>query len=185
MEADAPGNISLGRDRYVARIREKVYPVYFLQDGSTVQIGERSFRLDIAVVDKGSFSLLLDDASHEIVLVGLAEDNGVKQFGITVNGEPFSVSIEDQRAHIWKVASGGMSAKSSTQNIKAPMPGKVMLVNVNEGQRIDIGHGVCVLEAMKMENEIKSPVVGVVSGLHIWPGKSVEKGEILISIEPG
>jgi biotin carboxyl carrier protein len=74
------------------------------------------------------------------------------------------------------------SASSTGQKVTAPMPGKVVRIEVAEGDTIKAGTGLIVLEAMKMENEIKSGASGSVTKIHVSVGKAVEKGEILISI---
>jgi biotin carboxyl carrier protein len=66
--------------------------------------------------------------------------------------------------------------------VRAPMPGLIVRVEVEAGQLIRVGQGLVVLEAMKMENEIKALSAGKVADVHVTPGKAVEKGELLISL---
>ena len=78
-----------------------------------------------------------------------------------------------------------MNLKSKKSNklkeLRAPMPGLVRQVNVQEGDEVDSGDFLFILEAMKMENVLKSPVNGIVSELFVKPGESVEKNQILLS----
>jgi biotin carboxyl carrier protein len=64
------------------------------------------------------------------------------------------------------------------------MPGLVLRVQVEPGQRVAEGGGLVVLEAMKMENELKSPATGVVKAVRVSPGEAVEKGQVLVEFEP-
>jgi biotin carboxyl carrier protein len=78
-----------------------------------------------------------------------------------------------------------MNLKSKKSNqlkeLRAPMPGLVRQVNVQVGDQVDSGDALFILEAMKMENVLKSPVNGLVSDLFVKPGESVEKNQILLS----
>lgn len=64
------------------------------------------------------------------------------------------------------------------------MPGLVLRVEVEEGQTVAPGDGLVVLEAMKMENEIKAPVAGTVSAVHVGGGQAVDKGTVMIEVTP-
>ena len=69
------------------------------------------------------------------------------------------------------------------RTIVAPMPGLVVKVEVEVGQAVRAGQGVVVVEAMKMENELKAPADGVVAKIHVEPRQTVEKGTVLITLE--
>jgi pyruvate carboxylase subunit B len=72
---------------------------------------------------------------------------------------------------------GGVGGK-----VKAPMPGLVLRVEVEEGDTVAAGAGLVVLEAMKMENEIKSPVAGRVAAVHVSGGQAVDKGMVMVEV---
>ena len=63
------------------------------------------------------------------------------------------------------------------------MPGLIVRVNVNPGDAVQAGQGLVVMEAMKMENELRSSAAGVVKAVHVAPGKAVEKGAVLVELE--
>jgi biotin carboxyl carrier protein len=67
--------------------------------------------------------------------------------------------------------------------IKAPMPGLVRAINVNVGDSVIARQGVVILEAMKMENELRTPRVGVVKEIRVKPGDKVEQGQVLVIIK--
>ena len=80
-------------------------------------------------------------------------------------------------------AEGGAAAKTGVQRIKAPMPGRVVRILVKVGDEVELRQGVCVVEAMKMENELGAPKAGRVKEIAVTEGQSVEAGRVLIVIE--
>ena len=74
-------------------------------------------------------------------------------------------------------------ASEGGEKISAPMPGKILVVEVAVGQAVKRGDNLLILEAMKMQNEIKAPRDGIIKALFVTPGKSVTSGETLLSIE--
>ena len=77
------------------------------------------------------------------------------------------------------------AAPDGKRAVTAYMPGRVVAVLVEQGHRVEVGQGIVVLEAMKMENEIRAEVAGVVTKLHVRPGQSVEGGDPLFEIGDG
>lgn len=104
------------------------------------------------------------------------------EWRIGVNGSTFAVEALDDRARTIRELSGGAEAEAA-RVVAAPMPGLVVRVNVEVGQEVAAGQGVVVVEAMKMENELKSPVDGVVARVEVSPGATVDKGAVLIVLE--
>ncbi len=104
-------------------------------------------------------------------------------WSVSMVGTTRSVTVEDERARrLREVVSDGESAITGG-TVRAPMPGLVLRVEVEEGQSIDVGTGLVVLEAMKMENEIKSPAGGRVSSIQVTAGQAVEKGAVLVEVD--
>lgn len=134
--------------------------------------------LDIADLSAGHAHMLFQDRSYKIELV--AEDRAEKTSVIKVNGTLYSVAIEDQYDLLLKQLGFDHVKGNKMLEIKAPMPGLVLNVMVEEGQEVNKGDNLLVLEAMKMENIIKSPSSGVVKKIRINKGDKVEKNEILI-----
>jgi biotin carboxyl carrier protein len=69
------------------------------------------------------------------------------------------------------------------QNVSVPMPGKIIAVLVSEGDAVDKGQGLVIVEAMKMENEVRSPIAGLVKEIKVKPGETVEGGAVLVIVE--
>ncbi len=94
------------------------------------------------------------------------------------------VSVEDERKKQLRTVTGSRDGSDSGGIVKAPMPGLVLRVEVEEGQRIEQGVGVVVLEAMKMENEIRASSGGIVRRIRVEPGQAVDKGSPLVELAP-
>jgi biotin carboxyl carrier protein len=78
----------------------------------------------------------------------------------------------------------GMGGKASATTVLAPMPGKILSLTVKEGEKVELGQIICVLEAMKMENEISSTVEGLVRKVHVKVGDTVMANAELLQIDP-
>ena len=99
------------------------------------------------------------------------------------HGEGWEVEVLDERTrHIRQITQAG-TGQGGPVVVKAPMPGLVVRVAVEPGQAVDPGQGVVVLEAMKMENELRAPGGGVVRAVRVEQGAAVEKGDVLVEFE--
>jgi pyruvate carboxylase subunit B len=120
------------------------------------------------------------DGGSEMVAV---EAVGRGLWAVGFQGERHELEVVDERTrHIRSLTGGGAKASGPTV-LKAPMPGMVMKVAVEAGQRVAAGAALVVLEAMKMENELRAPTAAVVKGVRVKPGEAVEKGQVLVEFE--
>lgn len=133
-------------------------------------------------IDETRFLLRRGTASHIIANAKLNEDESSVEF--TIDGVWQQVSVKDEQALLLARMGFKAGAKSSQGVLKAPMPGKVLQVLVEEGEQVQMGEPVVILEAMKMENELKAPVAGRLASIHVEAGSSVEKNHALLEIEP-
>jgi biotin carboxyl carrier protein len=124
--------------------------------------------------------IILDNNKSKLVSVKGA-DHELKRYQIQIDGRIYQVQISD--AVDQQILKMNMKSKKSNQlkELRAPMPGLVRQVNVKVGDQVDAGDSLFILEAMKMENILKSPVNGTVSDIFVKPGESVEKNQILLS----
>ena len=120
----------------------------------------------------GIYSVLIEGRSYQATILAPGT--------IQVNGRIFSVEIFDPRELRARSSAG---ASHGRQNIVAPMPGKVVRLLAAAGDRVEAGQGLIVVEAMKMQNEMKSPKAGMVAEVKTKDGATVAAGEILIVIE--
>ena len=126
------------------------------------------------------FVLVLDGCVHEVVALR-GEARGT--WRLVVGGTRLEVGVVDEHTHAIRDLLGAGAAPPSGGAVRAPMPGLVVRVLVEEGQRVAAGAGVAVVEAMKMQNELTAAVGGVVARVHAVPGRAVEKGQVLVEIE--
>lgn len=147
-------------------------------DQQVLTVDGAPFAFDLLNLAAGHAHLLFQNKSYKIELV--TEDREEKTSVIKVNGTLYKVAIEDQYDLLLKQLGFDNVKQNKMLEIKAPMPGLVLNVVVEEGQEVNKGDNLLVLEAMKMENIIKSPSSGTVKKINVTKGDKVEKNEILI-----
>lgn len=151
------------------------------------------------------FSLSFDDITYKIVVDGnsiLVNGQpfvvGFEDDRVIVDGEPYEVLLEADRAVVGGIAHTlvvegleeeragprvSAAAVAGEGAVTAIMPGKIIRVLVAEGDEVAEGDVVCILEAMKMENELKAPKAGTIKLLHVELGQDVGLGAVLAEIE--
>ncbi len=116
--------------------------------------------------------------------IGL-EAGGQGRWAVMRRGERWEVEVVDERTRHIRTVTGSAGGRRGTPPLKAPMPGLVLRVLAVPGQAVSAGTGVVVLEAMKMENELRATVGSVVRTVRVQPGEVVEKGQVLVEFEAG
>jgi len=141
---------------------------------------EWRFRVDgverralVTLVEPGVYSILLDGRVYEACM-----DHAGQSLVVLVAGERFEVEVHDPRSWSRKSVAGSHGVAT----LSAPMPGKVVRVLVGAGDAVEAGQGLLVVEAMKMQNEIKSPRSGQVVSIMVREGATVAAGEPLATI---
>jgi acetyl/propionyl-CoA carboxylase alpha subunit len=141
----------------------------------TVNIDGRNVEADAVKIAPFVYSILLDGRSFEVR--GDLEPGGLL---LHVGGFEYRMEIADSRS--WRRERNAGINPSGPQQIAASMAGKVVRVLVAQGDRVELGQGLLVVEAMKMQNEIRAPKAGTVERLSAKQGQSVSPGEILAVI---
>ncbi|MEI6881317.1 MAG: biotin/lipoyl-containing protein [Bacteroidota bacterium] len=136
---------------------------------------------DVVKLDKNKYHVILGDASHTIEL--LQKDESGKNMSVVVDGKKQQVEIKDKYDALLKQLGMDKMLGSKMNLLKAPMPGLVLNVLVKEGDNIKKGDSLLVLEAMKMENNIKAAGDGVVKKVNVQVKQAVEKNQVLIEME--
>ena len=151
-----------------------------LEDGRVLaEIGDRVYTLEVREIEPDGYLFFLNTNVHEC---RVSERPGAKDtFDVTVHGRSYEVTIVDPK----RLRSGQNSDRHhhGVAEILAPMPGKVVRVQLEAGASVEKGAGVVVVEAMKMQNEMKSPRAGVVVSIKVKPGDTVNAGDVLAVIE--
>jgi len=142
-----------------------------------VRFANDQFDLDVRQVGRTSFSIIVDNRAFDLEVVREGDELLVaSRAGAT------RVTLMDT-ARRQRGSRDGDAHAAGRAELKAMMPGRVMNVLVKVGDEVAHQQGVVVVEAMKMENELKSPKAGKVVEIKVTPGQTVEKGEVLIVIE--
>jgi len=126
-------------------------------------------------------NLVVDHASHTLVM----DPVGRGLWAVGSYGERHEVEVIDERTRHIRSLTGGGQKGGGQSVLKAPMPGLVVRIGVEAGSRVEAGAPLVVLEAMKMENELRATGAGVVKGIKVKPGQAVEKGQVLVEFEVG
>ena len=121
------------------------------------------------------FSLMLDDHSYDVAVVPQEEETRV-----TVRGWNLKLRVESEQEANARLVGGAAGPRS--QKIKSPMPGIVSRVQVAVGDEVEAGQALAILEAMKMENEIRAHAAGSVKSVHVEAGQTVNGGDPLFDI---
>jgi len=136
---------------------------------------------DVIEVKKGQFHIVYNNKSF--VADVLNHDKTSKTFEIQINSNTYMVQLKDRFDELLHNLGMDVGNSNKDNDVKAPMPGRVLEILVKTGSSISEGEGLVVLEAMKMENIIKSTREGVLKQIHINEGDSVEKNAVLLSFE--
>lgn len=162
-----------------AEIDGKASDVKICRDGDRLfaQIDDRQYELEASEPEPGVFLLKTNSRVYE-VFTSPAFDSAVE---VTVNGHRYSVQVTDPK----RLRGAGVdhSHDHGLVEIKTAMPGKVVRILTAVGQAIDKGAGVIVVEAMKMQNEMKSPKDGFIKEVRVSEGATVNASEVLVVIE--
>ncbi len=171
-----------------------------------ITVNDRPRRVEIPgdIAPRESFTARIDDAPHDITLHAASSLNAFGQrafllsranrvyechvsktpdgeYEVTVGADAYRVQVSDSRA----LPTGGAAtgAAAGRARITAPMPGKIVRVMVEVGAHVEAGDGLVIVEAMKMQNEMKAPKSGIITELHATPGATVAAGDVLVVIE--
>ena len=146
-----------------------------LVNGVAREIDTNGTGNEIVAVEPGVYSVLADGRSYE----ARVEEEG-ERLVVFIEGHRFEIEVRDPRRWSRKSAGRGMEGRLS---LTAPMPGKIVRLLVAEGDSVAPGQGLVVVEAMKMQNELKAPRAGRVSAIEVNENDSVNAGAVLATIE--
>lgn len=147
-------------------------------DEHHISVDGVSYVIDFeSVSEQTVYSLLANNKSYEALVY--ESDEG---WQVLLHGSQYVLLVEDERERRLRASLGGGPSENVDFHLKAPMPGLIVSVPVKDGQSIEKGDVLVILESMKMQNELKSPRPGKVSRVRIKPGDSVEQRDTLLSV---
>jgi len=163
---------------YDVSIAGKTHRVELLRSGTGWQcrLDGRELPLDVISTQNGFFSILIDGKSYEV-----KQESTANETNIVIGGERFGAVVRDPRSLRSRRRSG--AGDEGVKKITAPMPGKVVRILAPAGTAVEAGQGVLVIEAMKMQNEMKSPKKGTVKRINAVEGTAVDAGQVLAEVE--
>lgn len=162
--------------KYVTIINEKQYEVEIDKEGQLLVNGEpRS--VDFLNLGGDLYSIVTQNQSLEVVI-----DDQDSYLEVLMGGRLYDIQVLDERALLMAQRRGGFASTSG--EVHSPMPGLIVKVNVENGAQVEQGQTVIILESMKMQNELKAPVSGIVSDIQVKAGQTVDKNALLLMIHP-
>jgi pyruvate carboxylase subunit B len=161
--------------RYVVRIEGREVLLELRDQGGLVVTPQGGSPQSLDLVESSSLASVVVEGRHREIEFKVGEnevllfDEGVEITATVARAGPGGRAMSKRRA--------------TAADVKAPMPGLVVAIEVQEGDSVDAGQGVVVLEAMKMQNELRSPVTGTVMKVFVQQGTAVDKGQLLLRVE--
>jgi pyruvate carboxylase subunit B len=174
--------------KYIATVNGAEH-VVTIEPSGEVALDGTSQTVQLEGVRRDSlFSLLVGTRSYEVFVEHCEYETSAEpckgRYYVTVDGQRHEVQVEDQRfarrGRRESVQAEGAAETATT----SPMPGVIVAVLVQEGQAVEAGEAVAILEAMKMENDIRAPCAGVIERVHVTPGQAVDMNDEIVRIAP-
>jgi biotin carboxyl carrier protein len=181
---------------YISSVAEKSYIIDTGENSPQreIRIDEKRFDIDWQQIAKlamnpqsqsnigGRYSLLIAGKSYEVLAhrVNKPDVTGYR-FEVLIAGQRFEISVEDERE---KVLAGSIHGVHDSREamVRAPMPGLVLGLPMAPGSNVERGQTVVILEAMKMENDLASPISGKVKEIRVSKGQTVNQGDVLVVV---
>ena len=163
--------------KYITTLDGKEYTIEIV-DAHHVAIDGRVQEVDFeSISGQPVFSLIVDGKSYESYVYETEEG-----WQVLTRGRQYNLTVEDEREKRLRAAAGSGVAESGEYHLKAPMPGLVVSIPLKEGDKVEKGQVLVILESMKMQNELKSPKAGVVGRIRVKQGETVEQRQALLSV---
>ncbi len=164
-----------------ASIGEYQTDIQILDEASrlSADIDGRRYEVNVLELDGGGYLFISDGRIFDCRVEGRPQSG--RTIDVFVGTEPYAIAITDPKRLRGSKAVDAYPVEAA--HIVAPMPGKVVRVLVKVGEQISAGNGIMVVEAMKMQNEMKSPKAGVVAALNVQVGATVNRGDVLAVVE--
>jgi len=163
--------------KYITTIDDKEFSVDII-DEHHLSINGKIFEVDFeSVGGQPVYSLIIDGRSYEAYV-----EAGEDEWQVLLYGQQYPAKVDDEREKRLGSSAGGKVQASGEFQLKAPMPGLVVAVPVNEGQQIEKGQVLVILESMKMQNELKAPRAGKVDHIKVKTGETVEQKQLLLTM---
>ena len=166
--------------KYFATVNDQTYEIDIDHHGR-ITVDGIELTADLKLVEgRHLYSLLLGNASYEVVLD--PEVEGRNLYDVLAGGLRYQVKVQDERSRRLSLVDRSLRPPDGELIIKAPIPGLITRLPVEPGQTLAEGDTLVILEAMKMENELRAPRAGVVHEVRVKPGDQVALGQVLVTL---
>lgn len=163
--------------KYITTVADAEFVIEVV-DEKHVRVNDKLLQVDFAAVSgQPVYSLIIDGKSYEAYV-----NPGDEDWEVLMLGRLYSASVEDEREKRLRAAGSARASGDGEYHLRAPMPGLIVAVLVSEGQAIEKGQVLAILESMKMQNELKSPRAGTVTRVRVKAGDRVEQKATLMSV---
>jgi pyruvate carboxylase subunit B len=164
-------------NRYWVRIADEEFDVAVEAAGGVflVTLGGSAYQVELTEVLPAAYTLVVDGACHDLTVQDRAGP-----WTLILDGARYRAEIARTRR---VAAAAGRPAAVRSEEVRAPMPGVVISVEVGEGSRVEDGQAIAIMEAMKMQMEIRAPHAGTVKRIHVRPGQELAAGQLLVTME--
>jgi biotin carboxyl carrier protein len=174
--------------RFIATLHGKEHVIivdnHGRDDGAyTMSLDGRPYDVDAQLMKSHLVSVLIDNHSYDVDVEKSTDEPLDGRLAVRVRGRVVRFEMLDERRHKMKEAQSTRFELAGVAIVRSPMPGKVMKLLVKEGDAVEESVGVVVIEAMKMENELKAPKAGTVTSIIVKDGDTIESGAVLLVIE--
>lgn len=162
--------------KYRTTVNGQTYEIELTEDGQLLVNGEAR-SVDFQHISDTLYSALIDNKSVEALV---EQRDG--RYQVLMSGDQYDVEVLDERQVRLMRSSAGFAVSQGEITVRSPMPGLIVDVRVQEGQAVQKGDSLVILESMKMENDLKSPRAGTVGRIHITKGDTVEQNKVLLTL---
>jgi biotin carboxyl carrier protein len=163
--------------KYIASSSDQEMEIEINAEDEIIVDGQK-YAIDFrSIAGQPIYSLLINGSSYEALVQ--PSEQGLE---VLLHGQMFHVSIDDERMRRLRQISEPKTTERGEFDLKSPMPGLIILISVQEGQKVSKGDRLITLESMKMQNELKSPRDGIIRSLRIKSGDYVEQNEVLLTV---
>ena len=166
--------------KYVVQLNDERKPVTLGPEGVSY---EDATPLHAELSDIEGSPIRMVKIGAQVYRVVVQRRQGRGRYTLWIDGYRFEAEALDERTRSIQDLSAAGAAPVGPAQVRAPMPGLIVRVNVKAGDKVQAGQGIVVMEAMKMENELRATAAGTVKSVEVVPGTAVEKGALLVALD--
>lgn len=166
--------------KYVVQLNDERKPVTLGPEGVSY---EDATPLHAELSDIEGSPIRMVKIGTRVYRVVVQRRQGRGKYALWIDGYRFEAEALDERTRAIRDLSAASAGPVGPAPVRAPMPGLIVRVNVKAGDTVQAGQGLVVMEAMKMENELRATAAGRVKSVEVAPGMAVEKGALLVALE--